>query len=422
MADSLPLIADLDPVDESTVTPPWRDRLTALDLTPPQLLFPQTLPALQAVIRHLHHSGGTMRPCGTGTKLTWGGIGRPVDYLVSGAALDRVIDHAVGDLTITVEAGISLAAVQAHLAPTGQFLPLDPAYPDQATLGGIVATADAGSWRQRYGGVRDLLLGMTMVRADGAIAKAGGRVVKNVAGYDLMKLLTGSFGTLGMLAELTFRTYPRPETMATRVLTGSAEAIATTTQTLLNSTLTPVRLDLLNGSLVRAGGGRGALGLGVEFASIAASVAVQLDQLDAIATQQGLTITTPAPDFWDTLTATVRTPAHRDAITARFGVLPAALPDLLANLPTTAIALGNGGSGLGFCQFPAGITADQLRRVRRQCAQQRGFFTLLDAPAALKQTIDPWGYPGNAIALMRQVKQSFDPQNGFSPGIFVDGI
>jgi glycolate oxidase FAD binding subunit len=160
----------------------------------------------------------------------------------------------------------------------------------------------------------------------------------------------------------------------------------------------------------------------VEFASIAASVAVQLEQVEAIATQQGLTITTPAPDFWDTLAPTVRTPATPDAITARFGVLPAALPEVLANLPPTAIALGHAGSGLGVCQFPAGITADQLRRVRRQCEQQRGFLTLLDAPVAIKQAIDPWGYPGNAIALMRQVKRSFDAQNRFSPGIFVEGL
>ncbi|WP_396135689.1 FAD-binding oxidoreductase, partial [Chamaesiphon sp. OTE_20_metabat_361] len=118
---------------------------------------------------------------GNSTKLDWGGIVAGAKSIVSTQKLDRLIAHAVGDLTITVEAGMEFDRVQEVLATAGQFLPLDPVYPDRATIGGIIATANAGSLRHRYGGVRDLLLGISFVRADGKIAKAGGRVVKNVA-------------------------------------------------------------------------------------------------------------------------------------------------------------------------------------------------------------------------------------------------
>ena len=159
--------------------------------------------------------------------------------IVSTQKLDRLIAHAVGDLTVTVEAGMKFAKLQEILATAGQFLPLDPAYPDRASIGGIIATADTGSLRHRYGGVRDLLLGITFVRADGKIAKAGGRVVKNVAGYDMMKLFTGAYGTLGILTEVTFRVYPLPTTEGTVILTGAADKLANLAKILLSKYFDP---------------------------------------------------------------------------------------------------------------------------------------------------------------------------------------
>ncbi len=122
-----------------------------------------------------------------------------------------------------MQAGLKLADLQAFLAPSGQFLPLDPSYADNATIGGIIATADAGTWRQRYGGVRDLILGFSFIRHDGEIAKAGGRVVKNVAGYDMMKLFTGSYGTLGIIDQITLRLYPETANSETLIITGNSD-------------------------------------------------------------------------------------------------------------------------------------------------------------------------------------------------------
>ncbi|MGB3267039.1 MAG: FAD-binding oxidoreductase, partial [Microcoleus sp.] len=244
----------------------WQNRVekavapgTSIDCT----VYPHTQAELAAVIACARRNRWAVLPAGSGSKLDWGGLVKldpdpPQPPLtrgeqdvvkvplfkgdlggspdaggiaaVSTARLNRLVEHAVGDLTVTAEAGMKFADLQEILGKSGQFLPIDPAYPQQATLGGIVATAGAGSLRHRYRGVRDLLLGITFVRSDGKIAVAGGRVVKNVAGYDLMKLLTGAYGTLGIISQVTFRVYPLPESSGTVILTGETNALAQAAQ------------------------------------------------------------------------------------------------------------------------------------------------------------------------------------------------
>ena len=222
-----------------------------------RIVSPETQAQLSDVVACCAKNNWAILPCGSGSKLHWGGLVK-VDsttqhqgiIVVSSDRLNRLIEHAVGDLTVTVEAGMKYAELQATLAKTGQFLAIDPAYPETATIGGIIATADTGSLRQRYRGVRDMLLGISFVRSDGKIAKAGGRVVKNVAGYDLMKLFTGAYGTLGIISQVTFRVYPIQEASGTVVLVGEKNNIAQASQTLLSSALTPVAVDVLSSNLV----------------------------------------------------------------------------------------------------------------------------------------------------------------------------
>ncbi|MEA5418488.1 FAD-binding oxidoreductase [Spirulina sp. CCNP1310] len=414
----MPPLPDVLTATPDSLTPRWRDRLAQLHLSPEQLLFPQTVEELGAIARHCYTHGQTYRPCGAGTKLPWGREGAPLNYLVSMAALNGIIDHAVGDLTITVAAGATLATVQSHLAASDQFLPLDPSYPQTATLGGIVATGDAGSWRQRYGGVRDLLLGIGFVRADGTAAKAGGRVVKNVAGYDLMKLLTGSFGTLATITELTFRTYPRPAMGTTQIYTGSLAAITAASGPLLK--IAPVRWDLCNRELLRQWDLGGELGMILEFAGMPATVKMQQDQGGAIAQQAGLKVTSPGNHLWARVGDQLR--PGDGAMMGRFGVSPAALGEILTTVPPGIVALGHRQSGLGQFCYTRSPRLDELRRFRRRCEQNQGFLTLLTAPPEIKAQFEPWGYPGNAVGLMRAVKAQFDPQNLLSPGCFVGGI
>jgi glycolate oxidase FAD binding subunit len=420
--------------DGDNLPPVWQERLqnaNASDGFARCIVFPSTVEELKHVMACAHCNGWSVLPCGSGSKLGWGGVGKDVDMVISTEHLNRVIEHAVGDLTVTVEAGMKLADLQNLLHKENQFLPLDPAYPQEATLGGIIATADSGSWRQRYGGVRDMLLGISFVRCDGQLAKAGGRVVKNVAGYDLMKLFTGSYGTLGILTEVTFRAYPIPEASGTVVLTGEAEAIASATKTLLASALTPTATDLLSTQLVtRLDFGQG-MGLMVRFQSVAPSVKEQLSRMLEVGQTLGLqgTLYSDADEasLWQSLSEQIWETSQEPAITCKIGVLPTAAIATLTQLDALTSGSGLGlihaGSGLGRVRLESGtLTPDAIAQLRRYCESQRGFLTILEAPLALKQQLDVWGYNGNALTIMRGIKQQFDPKNILSPYRFVAGI
>ena len=414
--------------------PVWQERITSVNAPenfPSSIVYPKTTEELKSVMSCAYSNNWRVFPCGSSSKLGWGGVGNKVDLVVSTERLNRVIEHAVGDLTVTVEAGVKFADLQNILLKTSQFLPLEPAYPQEATLGGIIATADSGSLRHRYGGVRDMLLGISFVRSDGQIAKAGGRVVKNVAGYDLMKLFIGSYGTLGILTEVTLRVYPVQEAAGTVVLIGEAEALASATKTLLASALTPTAVDLLSTQLVtQLGLGQG-MGLMVRFQSVTQSVKEQSSRLLEVGQKLGLrgTVYTEAsePSLWQSLPEKIWTTSQQPAITCKIGVLPTAAATTLAQLDTltssTGLGLIHAGSGLGLLRLdPAAVTPQTIREIRGYCEAQNGFLTVLEAPISLKQQLDVWGYSGNALNIMRGIKQQFDPTNLLSPHRFVGGI
>ncbi|WP_081980669.1 FAD-binding oxidoreductase [Neosynechococcus sphagnicola] len=395
------------------------------------VVSPTTLEELGAIMAAAHRHRWRVLPCGRGSKIHWGGLAHPIDLVVSTQRLQNLVEHAVGDLTVTVEAGMQLRELQTRLATAGQFLPLDPLYPETATLGGIVATASAGSLRQRYGGVRDLLLGISLVRADGQVAKAGGRVVKNVAGYDLMKLFTGSFGTLGILSQLTFRIYALPEASQTILLTGASDRLAQGLQTLMTTALTPTALDLLSTAMVAALGQKPGLGLLIRFQTIAAGVEEQTRRLLQLAQTLGLQpqIYQGADEaaLWLQLRAMMEAPPLMTGILCKIGVESESAVAVLSQMDTwtgaTVAAHLQVGSGLGLLQLAAGTGSPSLlNQMRSLCQRHRGFLTLLAAPMALKQQVDIWGYSGNALPLMQGLKAQFDPQQLFSPHRFVGGI
>ncbi|MEG4443593.1 FAD-binding oxidoreductase [Microcoleus sp. AT9_B5] len=405
----------------------WQERVekavapgTKIDCT----VYPNTQEELAAVIAWARNNRWGVLPAGSGSKLDWGGLVKGVKIAVSTGRLNRLVEHAVGDLTVTAEAGMKFADLQEILAAAGQFLPIDPAYPQEATLGGIIATADAGSLRHRYRGVRDLLLGITFVRSDGKIAVAGGRVVKNVAGYDLMKLFTGAYGTLGVISQVTFRVYPLPESSGTVVLTGEINALSQTAQILLSSALTPTAVDLLSPELVaKLGLGKGT-GLIVRFQSIAPSVKQQSARLLEVGEKLGLQGTSCCENdehqLWQRLPETMWDSGTKSAIICKIGIRPSEAVTAINELPVQD-ALIHAGSGLGILRFET-ATAETLLQVRRGCEAKGGFLTVLAAPADIKQQLDVWGYTGSAIDLMRRIKQQFDPENLLSPHRFISGI
>lgn len=397
----------------------------------PCLVRPQNLEQLTEVMRCAYAEGWRILPCGRGSKLSWGGQVRNVDVVISTERLNQIVQHAVGDLTVTVQAGVSFAELQHTLRQANQFLPLDPAYPEQATVGGIVATADAGSWRQRYGGVRDLLIGVSLVRHDGQLAKAGGRVVKNVAGYDLMKLMTGSYGTLGVLSELTFRTYPWLNDSATVVLTGKPDALAQAAAEIRASVLTPTMFDWLSTQFMQAFDLGDSPGLAIRFQSIPESITEQCDRILKLSSEMSIKthlITDEAEtDFWQRI-QTQLWPADSDPTdhcTCKIGLLPAAAVSLFQQLEIWADQSYwcriHASSGIGTVRFAVSTGVEQsvielLKQVRSHCEAQSGYLTILEAPTTLKSAIDIWGYTGNALPLMQGISHQFDPDQRLSPG------
>ena len=381
------------------------------------IIFPESIEQLSAVVRTSYEQRWRMLSCGQGTKLHWGSHHQltDIDVVISTARLNHVVEHWVDDFTIRVEAGIGLAALQSQLQPLGQFWPVDPLYAQQATIGGIVATADGGSLRQRYGSVRDMVIGVQFVRYDGEVVKAGGRVVKNVAGYDLMKLMTGAYGTLGILSQVTLRLYPIAAQSQTMVLSGSAEAIA--------KAAVQVRLRGITASAMDLMGGDQGLQLAGRFEGIAAGVEEQVERFQAIAAESGLTCELVDDSLWSTLAQQL---GDADKALCKVGLLPTQLPpllELLSKLPSGWLARLHNGSGLGLIALPAdetGAMAKRLDKLRSHCNAHKGFLTILQAPPSLP--LEPWGYTGNALSTMTAIKRQFDPHDLLNPGRFVGGL
>ncbi|NET41714.1 MAG: FAD-binding oxidoreductase [Okeania sp. SIO2B3] len=425
--DNISLWQDIDQTKKQQIL-----QAIAPDTTINCIVYPETQVQLSTIVTCCAKNNWAILPCGSGSKIHWGGLMKvdPTTHkqgiiVVSSDRLNHLIEHAVGDLTVTVEPGMKYAELQETLAKTGQFLAIDPAYPETATIGGIIATADTGSLRQRYRGVRDMLLGISFVRSDGKIAKAGGRVVKNVAGYDLMKLFTGSYGTLGIISQVTLRVYPLQQASGTVVLVGEKNNIAKATQTLLSSALTPVAIDLLSTNLVeQLDLGKG-VGLMVRFQSIIESVEEQSNQLLKVGDSLGLNSTRYhdyEAELWQKLKQQIWHSQQNTEIICKIGVIPT---EAVETLERTALETGFGlihaGSGLGELKFNS-VTPETLLKLRRWCESKGGFLTVLAAPLETKEKLDVWGYHQNGLEIMRRIKQQFDPQNILNPHSFVGGI
>lgn len=390
---------------------------------------PATVTPTLAEIPELVRSGKKLLIAGSGSKLGWGGLVQHPDLVVRTTQLDRLIDHAVGDLTVTVEAGISFQQLQAQLATANQFLPLDPLFPNQASIGGIISTADTGSLRQRYGGVRDLLLGFSWVRPDGEVAKAGGRVVKNVAGYDLMKLFTGAYGTLGIIQQVSLRVYPLPPASGSVWITGAESALAQLVAKLGAMSLTPTSLDLLTASLAAksqlgdsfAGTKGDRMGLLARFQTIPESITVQSNQLIQTARELGLDAELLTEEQESQVWQSLRSLVMDCPVTAKIGLRPTATVDFLQSFSATdpaRLGLIHVGSGIGLVGLTANTRSTELLALRQQCEAAGGYLSVLTAPNQTKQQMEVWGYQGAAVAVMKKLREQFDRDAIFNPGKF----
>ena len=367
---------------------PVTDEDAVLGVRPRYVVEPSTVAEAAAVMRVAHEEGMTVVPRGNGTRLRWGAAPRACDVVIDTRKLDRVIEHASGDLVVTVEAGLPVRALQDVLRTTGQQLALDSPLP--STVGGLVATAAAGPRRLLYGAARDLLIGVTVVRADGTIVKSGGKVVKNVAGYDLGKLYTGSFGTLGLIVRASFRLHPLPEQQV--YVTTDGRDPARRVQALLHGSLVPSAIEV---------DGDGTVAALFEGTAAWSRAEDAVELLGAGASASG----TP-PAWWG------RYP-EGDVLLEVQGK-PTDLTGLLTVRDTWL--RGSAGSGIWFL----GTSAEAAPRVVAKLREHLPT-VVRQAPLELHETLDLWG-PTPALSLMRRVKDQFDPDHRLSPGRFIGGI
>jgi glycolate oxidase FAD binding subunit len=359
--------------------------------------------------------GLTVRITGGGTK-PWGTPpAAPPDQELSTLGLRRVVEHEAGDFTLVVEAGLPLAELQRHVAEAGQRLVLDPPLGpgDAATIGGVIAAGDSGPLRHRYGGPRDLVLGVRVALSDGTLARSGGKVIKNVAGYDLSKLNTGAFGTLGVLCEVAVRLHPVPAATATvRVPAADAAALQQVALALSHARIETEALDV-----------RWEDGSGEVLGRYAGAAAPELARAAREVAGPGAEVVEDDDALWD---------AQRRAQRAAEGgavVRVSGRPDRLAVVAAAADAhgarlVGRAALGLSWLALPAASADDLGRSVADVRARLSPLAcTVLDGPAELRRALDPWGGPGTAeLAVMRRVKARFDPAGALNPGTFVGGI
>ena len=354
---------------------------------------------------------------GGGTKTKWANTPQRADLVLSTERISGVVEHAWEDLTFTVKAGTTISALQTHLATHRQRLALDPLWPDRSTIGGVVATNDSGSLRLRFGSVRDLILGVTIALPNGTIARSGGKVVKNVAGYDLPKLLVGSYGTLAVITEATFRAHPFPQSI--RTLSFEFKDLDAANRFMLaiaDTAIVPtgMQLRVVSGSKPS---------VDIRFEGVPIGIEAQSKQAIALAGDARNAV--PAPNcwsvsesFWDSTT---------QSVIGKFSVLPSRIAStvqlLSRHFTGLRIVVQSTGLGLFRAEF------DSIEQLRRDIQELHAAFqtgggtlTLLQLPRELNKKVDVFGPARDSFGLMVRVKQQFDPNGILNPGRFVGGI
>jgi glycolate oxidase FAD binding subunit len=364
-------------------------------------------------------------------------LGNPpsrVDVVIDLTGLDQVIEYNPDDLTITVQAGMSAGALAALLAPHRQWLPIDPPGIAARTLGGVTATNASGPLRARFGGLRDLLLGVRFVQADGVLTWGGSKVVKSVSGYDVPKLMVGALGTLGVLAELTLRLHPLPDSERSwLVALDRPQAAQDFVARLIDSPLQPNRVELFNDDAARlALGESGSAGVAVAIGSVADAVLEQGERLGALAKAAGARITPLPEGFWSRVDSAMAAPPgwtvlHVASLAGRLADTIDAIGDIVRTASGAAVRL-NGCASLGTFRVlmrgasDAGMAA-VVTRVRAWIAEVGGSVVVARGSVELRKAVDPWGpvEPG-AFALMRALRDEFDPKRVLNPGRYVGGL
>ena len=350
------------------------------------VVSPRSADEVANTLREAAATGRAVTPVGGGRAATMGGHLERCDVELQLTGLDRVIEHTAADMVVTVEAGIQLEALQQHLARSGQFLPLDPFNSPRHTVGGLLASGWTGPLRMRYGSARDFLIGIRVALPDGKLASAGGRVVKNVSGYDLMKLHIGALGSLGVIVAASFKVFPRP----LRDVTVESHDGWVAAEQVLSLPMAPAALELFSDGRV---------------------IARYFGSPDAV------DVTVKATG-WAETEESVWTEHSRSALTqwARIATPRTELRRLIESLPAGARWWCSPGLSIAHWSFG---DAEELVKVRELAEAAGGSLVLMAAPDDVKKKVGAWGTPPPTLDVMRRLKDAFDPDHVLNPGRFV---
>jgi glycolate oxidase FAD binding subunit len=385
---------------------------------PDFVVEPGSIEEISDVMKLAAREGLAVAPRGGGTKMHIGDPPRTLDLIVSTVRMNEVLEHTPGDQIVRLEAGVKLEDLQENVSGSDQMLAIDP--PESgATIGGIVAANSSGPRRYRYGTIRDLIIGITVVLHDGTVAKAGSKVVKNVAGYDLSKLFTGSLGTLGIIATANFRLHPRPEASRTvAVEVAGPQQAQAAAQAIVHSQVEATAAELYYGESDKL--------LAVLLESIPGGIDAKEDTASVLLKQFG-EVRTLSDEEVDHLG-----PLTTPEVVLKIGTPPVELAAVLESVLGAAERkglthpriTGHAGTGVTLVGFPGENedgAAGFVEEMREIWVRRGGNVTLQRAPLTLKQRVSTWDNGGDYLGLVRRVKEKFDPRGGMNPGRFLGG-
>ena len=391
-----------------------------MGVQPQFVVEPASEQELAAVLSCANDAEIAVIPRGSATKLTWGNPPKRAGLILSTARLNRILEHAWADLTVTVEAGCTLQALQEKLAQHGQRLALDGLWPEHATIGGALSTNDSGALRLRFGALRDLIIGVTIALPDGTLASSGGKVVKNVAGYDLPKLTTGALGTLGVIARAIFRLHPLPS--GRRTISFSATSV----DEMQRQILAIQDAKLAHTALQIRGDSEGRFAADILFEGTEAGLAAEESQLLTLV--GGSALRQSAEFVWGAR-QNLWPPPPVNAVVAKLCVLPSAIATTIHSVKRIAdprnlhFQYVVQATGIGTLRVAGDAKACKpaIEQIRAELERSRSSLVVLHQPLGL-EPLEAWGSAGDAISLMRAVKYQLDPKNILNPGRFVGGI
>ena len=395
------------------------------------LCLPATPEQVATTLCVCSEANAAVVPWSGGTAIRIGNLPRRVDLVVRLDRLNRLVEHDHANLTATVQSGMMLPALRDLFAPQNQFLPFDPPGYAGATVGGVVASNLNGPRRSYYGSVRDLVIGMKVVLAAGEQIKAGGKVVKNVAGYDMCKLFVGSLGTLGIIIEVTLRVAPIPETAATLIASGTLPRVLQLADELSQSKLLPTAVVILNANATKtAEVGQSHWRVAVWCEGFEKSVARHLNDTREMAKRIGLATEVLQENdhirFWDEVR---EFPLRGDRLVYRVTVPRAAAAEVIQTVHSGSTVdlrpevVSDAAVGIVWISSSTdNLAAKWFVKLIAKAREYRGHAIILAAPPHLKHGVDVWGPAPPSLSLMREIKRQFDPHGLLNPGRFMAGM